>query len=274
MTIKSIMTQLGSDADSEARLAAALSIAKAHNAVLVGVACQMVPPMTATPWAGVVQADWYAAASKSINEAIAQYEKHFHEQVKDLPRGGVFESGMDYPGMAMARAARQVDLIIASPPNANSNQYFCADAGELVLTSGRPVLVTPTKAEPLKAERILLAWKDTREARRAMIDALPFLVEAQLVTVAAIAHESEQEGATISVGQVAEALKRHGVSVQTEVLAPEGQAGSQVIHTARNLNADLIVAGGYGHSRLGEWVLGGVTRDLLHQAHFHILLSH
>jgi nucleotide-binding universal stress UspA family protein len=275
MTIKSIMTQLGSDADSEARLNCALNLAKAHNALLIGVACQTVPPMTAGPWAGVVQADWYVAASKSVKEAIAKYESSFWAAVEGLPRGGVFESGMDYPAMAMARAARQADLIIASPPNPKTtSQYLLADASELVITSGRPVLVTPTGAPPLKGERVLIAWKDTREARRAMMDALPLLVEASLVTVLEIAHKDEHDLAKISVGQVAEALRRHGVSVQAEVAEPDGHAGTQIMQEARKLNADLVVAGGYGHSRLGEWVLGGVTRDLLHQDHCHVLLSH
>jgi nucleotide-binding universal stress UspA family protein len=119
-----------------------------------------------------------------------------------------------------------------------------------------------------------VAWKNTREARRALADALPFLMRASQVTVAVISGESE-EVEHIGLQEVSERLGRHGVKVKT-LVAPKGcgTVTDAIERVAGEVSADLIVVGAYGHSRLQEWVLGGVTEDLLAASSRCVLFSH
>jgi nucleotide-binding universal stress UspA family protein len=136
---------------------------------------------------------------------------------------------------------------------------------------GRPVLVAPPGFERLAAKRVVVAWKDTREARRAVHDALPFLVRAEQVHVAVAGHEARREGGA----DVAAYLASHGVSVATRLLhQPEIGAADEILRFARREDADLIVMGAYGHSRLREWVFGGATRDMLQGTSLCCLMSH
>ena len=110
----------------------------------------------------------------------------------------------------------------------------------------------------------MIAWKDTREARRAVRDALPLLQEAQRVSIAEVTSEGMEESAVARIADVARYLAHHDVSVgqQTGIAADESE-GNVLLRLAREQDADLIVAGAYGHNRLSEWVFGGVTRNLL-----------
>ena len=116
----------------------------------------------------------------------------------------------------------------------------------------------------LAAARVLIAWKDTREARRAVQSALPFLRVAEQVTMLEIADEALKEAALAHLDDLEVYLGRHRIKVSGKaVLRAVGSVSEQLKRTARNDGADLIVAGAYGHTRLGEWIFGGVTRDLL-----------
>jgi nucleotide-binding universal stress UspA family protein len=133
----------------------------------------------------------------------------------------------------------------------------------------------PPEGGRLLAEKVVVAWKDSREARRARSDALPFLVKAQQVVIAALTGSDGQEAATFEVEEVARGLSRHGVNAVGRVeTAPDSGVASALDDIASAVGADLIVCGGYGHSRLNEWVFGGVTRDLLRAPRRFVLLSH
>ena len=145
----------------------------------------------------------------------------------------------------------------------------------MVLAAGRPVLVVPPNLDTLSEERVIVGWKDTREARRALRDALPFLERAAAVTIAEISDEESEVDAGRRAGDVVRYLARHNVRVGPTIAAhPKGGIADELIGLARAEGADLIVAGAYGHSRLGEWVFGGVTRDLLGSSPVCCLLAH
>jgi len=144
----------------------------------------------------------------------------------------------------------------------------------LALTCGRPVLSAPPSAPPLQAKHVMLAWKDTREARRAMSDALPFLKQAEAVLVAQVCESVDAPDATIAVDDVVTALKRHGVKAEGKVTCDHPASGAEIVRQAKLFGADLVVLGCYGHTRFGEWMFGGVTRDLLRQDEVYLLLSH
>ena len=120
----------------------------------------------------------------------------------------------------------------------------------------------------------VVGWKDTRETRRAAFDALPLLKKAAHVAVVEIAAEEELAAAGTHLDDVVGWLKRHGVVVVSLAAPSTGDDATQLNAIAEEHGADVIVAGAYGHSRLREWVLGGVTRDLLLRADRCSLVSH
>jgi nucleotide-binding universal stress UspA family protein len=141
------------------------------------------------------------------------------------------------------------------------------------MRAGRPVMLVPESSRPAPFERILVAWKDTREARRAVSDALPLLAKARNVLVVEIHAAEEHAAAGQSVSRVSRWLARHGVTAEEKVVAAERANASQLSGLARAHGADLIVAGAYGHNRQGRWTLGGITSELLSGGRC-VLLSH
>jgi nucleotide-binding universal stress UspA family protein len=139
---------------------------------------------------------------------------------------------------------------------------------------GRPALVVPTTIHTLKLNHVLVGWKDTREARRATLDALPILKKAARVTIVEIADEKDSSAGRTHLEDVASWLKRHGVSAEQFVSPSSGNDAMRLNTIAQGQGVDLIVAGAYGHSRLREFVLGGVTHDLLLCANRCSFVSH
>jgi nucleotide-binding universal stress UspA family protein len=126
------------------------------------------------------------------------------------------------------------------------------------------VLVVPPGIDTLRAERVVIGWKDSREARRALQDSLPLLHEAKFVAVVEVCEKGIEAIARRRVDDVAGYLTRHRISVGSVLAAhAEGSVADELLRVAKAEGADLIVTGAYGHSRLGEWIFGGVTRDLL-----------
>lgn len=121
---------------------------------------------------------------------------------------------------------------------------------------------------------MLVGWKDTREARRRVVDALPLLARAAQVTVAAIAAQEELAEVRTQVGEVVGWLKHHAIDARALASAARSSHANDLSAVADELDADLIVAGAYGHSRQREWVPGGVTSDLLLRAERCSLVSH
>jgi nucleotide-binding universal stress UspA family protein len=122
---------------------------------------------------------------------------------------------------------------------------------------------------------VVIAWKDTREARRALADGLPILKCAEEVLLLEVCSKNEAADIAPHHGAVLEYLARHGVTARSKIVPGEPNFAADTLQSeAKALGADLIVAGGYGHSRLGEWVIGGVTSDLLADPQRFVLFSH
>jgi len=137
------------------------------------------------------------------------------------------------------------------------------------------VLVVPTGVDSLRAKHVVIGWKDTREARRAVQDSLPLLHEAEHVTIVEVCEEGMEEQAQRRIDDVAHYLTRHRIKVAARTVAhSKGPAADELIRVGREQSADLIVAGAYGHSRLGEWIFGGVTRGLLRSCPVCCLFAH
>lgn len=149
-----------------------------------------------------------------------------------------------------------------------------ADTSDLVMLAGRPVLLVPAGVVSLPLQTAVVFWKDSRESRRALHDALPLLRLASRVVLVSVVREDRRPAQQPQMALVKAWLQHHDVESELMLLAAAGDEVTQLQGIAAEQEADVIVAGAYGHGRLQEWALGGVTRDLLLQADRCALLSH
>ena len=198
-----------------------------------------------------------------ILERLQRLGETFRLSAGPNPGGVEWRSSTHFPSEVIAGEARAADLVVIGREALAGDVYHTYDPGTVILAAGRPVLVVPRGLRRFQPSRVMIAWKDTREARRAVRDALPFLKEARSVSIAAVKPQGA-ENVDKQVADVAQYLVRHHVSVgqQIETVA-EGEEGPILLELAKEHAADLIVAGGYGRTRLREWIFGGVTRHLL-----------
>jgi nucleotide-binding universal stress UspA family protein len=275
MTYAAVITHVQADPDAAPRLARAVEIARRFDAALIGVAAEMVPPLAFDGGFYSLESDWMTVMRETIETRLRQAHDSFAAATAGFGDRASFSRRLQLPSPAVAAASRAADLIVAGgAPRRAYQAYRDVSPAELAVTSGRPVLVAPPGARPLDGRTVLLAWKDSREARRALTDALPFFARAERVVVAAITPKGDADQARIEVDDVAQALQRRGITAVAKVVEDSHPDGFQILHQARLEGADLIVSGAYGHSRLGEWVFGGVTADLLAQDEAWLLLSH
>jgi nucleotide-binding universal stress UspA family protein len=275
MTYAAVMTHVQADADTAPRLACAVDMAKRFDAALIGVGAEMIPPLAFDGGFYSLEADWTTAVRQSIEERLKLAEASFVAAVGKLGETAIWTTGLQLPGPAVSAASRAADLIVAGGvPHRHADPYRDASPGELALTSGRPVLVAPSAGPALLGKRIALAWKDGREARRALTDSIPFLEAAEQVLVLAVCAEIDVEQMKAQVEDVVAGLTRRGIKATPKVATHAGSDGQAILEQAAGADADLIVSGAYGHTRFGEWVFGGVTRDLLSQDERYLLLSH
>jgi nucleotide-binding universal stress UspA family protein len=224
------------------------------------------PLYTATLWAAVAEKASGAATLEfeAVKERTRRSETPMELRREDVLIGTVED--------VVARHAMHADITIMQAP-ANIHEDAAFEAA--LFRSGRPVLVMPAawKGETI-GKRVVVAWKPKREAARAVADAAPFLSEADQVTVVTVDARPESQGAGAG-RDICTNLARKGVAVELRNIDGMGQgAETALLDEARALEADLIVMGGYGHSRLREFVFGGVTRALSRTPPIPVLLSH
>lgn len=256
-----------------ARVKLAAALARDFGAHLIGLGAETFDPApTVDPFFGYAAGEWIVLVQEQINTDLKNAEEAFR---RDAAGADIeWRSTQAFPARAMARVARGADLIVASP-RGRLGPTLCVDPAELVMHAGRPVLIAPETATRVGAKAVVVAWKDTREARRAVADAMPFLVRAEDVIVQAVCEDDDVDESRFQADDVVTHLKRHGVRARANVstTAPEG-VGRELERIAELNKADLIVAGAYGHNRVAEWAFGGVTDDLLHRPPCAVLLSH
>lgn len=183
------------------------------------------------------------------------------------------------PAQVAALQASYADLTIVAGMSGDRSDGDVATAyfGSLLLESGRPVLMVPPGTHtPLPARCVMVAWQPARGAARAVHDAMPLLQAAGEVDVLVVASLPDgRDHAARQGAALATHLSRHGVQARVVVPDASGRSiGALVLEHARASKAGLIVAGGYGHSRLREWAMGGVTRELLTASPLPVLFSH
>lgn len=270
MSFKSIIVNLAVDAPPAAMVKVGIELADRFGAHLIGLAAADVPPLVATGDGMVYEGEIMQIQRTEIEKRLAELRAEF-ERLVPASITSEWRQAICGPTRFLGVSARAADLIVTGSGE-GENIYRAVDIGSLALDAGRPVLVAAGNIEHILAKTVLVAWKDTREARRAIADALPFLVTANEVVVATI--DTEREGSIRdSLADVAVFLEHHGIKARTELIAGEAD-GDRLSTFARSIHADLIVSGAYGHSRLREWAFGGVTRTLIAESGINRLMSY
>ncbi|MDF0492052.1 universal stress protein [Bradyrhizobium yuanmingense] len=277
MTYATVMVSLALDQPNEARLQVAGELAERFEAAIVGVAAaQFAPPLYFTD--GAEAQALIDEGEASIRRRLAGLEAQFRAAVKNRGWHAEWRSAMDYPARFVTAQARCADIVVSGGQSpAFSDAFSLASPKDLVMQAGRPLLVVPDRANWLDLRSVLVAWKDTPEARRAVAGALPMLHKAKDVTIVEIPERGDDRSAVMAgVSDVAAWLGRHGITATARVLEAAGNetAAARLEKVAGDTGAGLIVAGAYGHSRFRELILGGVTQYLVTQTVRSVLLSH
>jgi nucleotide-binding universal stress UspA family protein len=277
MTYATVMVSLALDQPNEARLEAAGQIAERFDAGIVGIAAaQFSPPLYFT--SGEQAQDLIDQGRASIKKRISELEAQFREATKNRTGHVEWRCAIDFPARYILQETRCADIIVSGgQSSASSDPFAVANPKDLVMQAGRPLLMVPDNVNWLDLRSVLVAWKDTLEARRAIADSLPMLRKAKDVTVAEIVEGGDGRSAAESrVRDVVAWLSRHGVSASELVPDDNGnrEATVQLDGIAADVGAGVVVAGAYGHSRFRELILGGMTQHLITQSTRCVLLSH
>jgi nucleotide-binding universal stress UspA family protein len=262
MTYKSILVNIDIDGANASLIKLATDLAMRFNARLIGFSAADVPLPTVTAdsviFDGEIMVQQRENIERRLEELRQEFEEHAATSAEKEWRGDVGN-----PTRLLIETARAADLIVTvSPEGASSgNVHRSVDLGSLMLQAGRPVLVVARDAERVLINKALVAWKDTREARRAVADALSLLSLAKEVRVITV-DDAADDHVSESLSDVSAFLSRHGIKARAEVF-PEKADGRTICDLANVMHADLVVSGAYGHSRFREWAFGGVTRTLL-----------
>lgn len=279
---KSILVHLDGSADDHRRLAFAETVARHFDAHLTGLFANLLPSAFAASdlqhgGAAEIIASLIERARAEGDAIEARLRERFEGlgarwdlRRVDAPRDLLCEK--------VAREARWADVFVALRPLARGKDPVWVDLVETVLfDAGRAILLVPQEGE-LSADlaRPFVCWTDTRESVRAVGEALPFLVRAGEATIAMVDPDTGVGGQWREPeADLARRLSRHGVKSDFLALAKGGHdVGETLLRAAGERGADLVVLGGYGHSRLREWVLGGVTRTMLEKAKVPLLIAH
>ncbi len=276
MTYRTVMVHLVPGASNTAVLRVAAELATRFDAGVIGIAaCQ---PMQIVDGGGCyVPGELVAEDRARIEDDLEEAEVDFRTALEPHAtfvewRSTIVESSL---AAFIEAEARSADLLVTGMRENGSGRYSRTPSiADIIMQAGRPVFVAPSGAVGLQLDRVVIGWTDTAEARRAIAIALPILHHASSVRIVEIAGEEDTGGAWKRIRDVSQWLARHGVASQNEVIATGANGVAQLSAEAGRRDADLIVAGAYGHSRVREWALGGVTDDLLRHSSRCLLLSH
>jgi len=276
MNYATLMVHLELGSPNAGLLNIAGDLAARLHASVVGIAvCQ---PIRIVYSDGYVPGEIIEQDRQQIDDEIRVAKTEFHAALDGHSATVEWRSAVTYRPLSdhLAKEARCADLLITrverNPSIFDMSHHL--DVGDLVMQIGRPCLIVPDGTDRLALDHVIVGWKDTGETRRTISDALPLLRVARRVTVVEIAAEDDLAAARATVQDVVGWLKRHGIDASPLVSSATGHDADQLNAIVQEQKGDLLVAGAYGHSRVREWALGGVTRDLLLQAKRCALVSH
>ena len=278
MAYRDILVVTDDTPQCEERTNVALRLAGRHGAHAIGlmVGEQVYTPRYAT---ANIPAEFFAEQREAEAEAKRRVRERFERLAAAAGVPHEWHAMEGDPVKSVALSSRHADLAVIGQDDPDRGGYGTATdlAEHVVLSSGRPVLVVPyVGTYPNVGERVLVAWDASREAARAVADALPLLVAAQhVVTLSANPDSGAADHERIPGADIARHLARHGVRVEAQrVSAKDVAIADLLLNRITDEGIDLLVMGAYGHTRVREIWLGGVTRRLMQSMTVPVLISH
>jgi nucleotide-binding universal stress UspA family protein len=275
--IKDIVVSLSTEAGRGVAGSYAVSIAEAFGAHVAAIAFALeavIPPtfMGGMP-ADLIEAQ-RAESEKFARAAVASFEEAARRAGVSA-QSHVITTSLAGAADTFGRIGRRFDLCVvqqAEPDKIAPEELIIEGA---LFESGRPVIVVPyIQRGGLKLDRVMICWDGSRNAARAIADAMPLLGKAKAVDILIVASEAPKSNEIPGV-DMAGHLARHGLKVDVKrIVAKDTDVASTILSHAADTSADFIVMGGYGHSRLREFVLGGATRGMLGAMTVPVLMSH
>ncbi|MCO5129531.1 MAG: universal stress protein [Xanthobacteraceae bacterium] len=274
--MKDIIVKIEHDKQHDQALDFAISVAETFDAHVAGVSFGVLgglPNYSLIGIPGTVLADLLAESEKDARTALERFRGLAGRSKLSFSEHLILDAEFGV-GDAFASLARHYDLSIVRQSDDDGPDNELAIEAALFNT-GRPTIVVPYIHQGgLKLDRVLCCWDGGAPAARAVNDALPLLKRAGTVEILNVTGPSEASKGEIHGVEIANHLARHDVKVEIETLAALGTGVADIILShAADRAVDMIVMGGYGHSRLREFVLGGVTRDLLRSMTVPALMS-
>ena len=275
MSYKTILVHCDHGNHCAVGIEVAIRLAKQYDAHLIALYTQ--PPFVLPGYLMQSGQEIDEVQKKAAAEDMARAKAAYTNQVSNMGfKNAEWRSMIDSPVDAVTMQARCADLVVVGQRAFSEGSNITKSIpAQLVLASCRPVMIVPSSGSFLSiGRRILVAWNASREAARAITDALPLLKSAESVNLIALSpkHGSREP---VPVDDIVHYLERHEVT--TKVLSDhvaDIDVGNMLLSRAADLGTDLLVMGGYGHSRLREWVLGGATRTILDSMTVPVLMSH
>jgi len=275
--LKNIVVNLSVGEAADAATAYAVSVATTFESHLAGIAFNYEPSMAEFGYEGVAVSlieQEREKAARLADAAIAKFEESARRQGVSAESHRL-DANFAGAGEQFATLARRFDLSVVTQaePRKVVPEGMIIEAA--LFDSGRPVLAVPyIQKTGLTLDRVMVGWDGSRNAARAVGDAMPFLTRAKAVEVVMVTAEraksDEMPGADI-----AHHLARHGLNVSVQrIVSVETDVANTILSYAADAGTDFLVMGGYGHSRLREFVLGGATRGILAAMTVPVLMSH
>jgi nucleotide-binding universal stress UspA family protein len=276
--LNDIVVHIPADRASDGIIDCAVSVAKAFDAHLDGIVCTYQPINPAIVVGA--SAAYYAAATHyntDSDEAAARLD-HFEIAARAAGISHGARSVCDSPVMAneaLSEMSRLYDLCVVPQPDRSKPGHHDPLPEAVLFSSGRPMLMVPyIHTGPLKIERVLICWDGGRPAARAVHDAMPFLRKAQAIDIVAVNEDEEAVGEASSEALVAHLLRHDLSATAHRFTSAPSNIHNSILSMAADNSTDLLVMGGYGHSRLREFILGGVTRGVFKSLTVPALISH
>lgn len=274
---RDIAVHLEGSPEDEFRLAWAEALAASHGARLTGIFTNVLPDPA------LFAGDFGVSAIGQLTDTVIEEgnvtETRLKQRFGRLGPANELRRLDAFPGMleqAVATEARWNDLFVASSPRDGEQARWRAMVESVMFDGGRGLCLLSPKAELRSAIRtVLIAWVDSRQSARAVVEAMPLIAQASQVHIVTVREEAHgRMGGAEVLADITAHLTRCGAEVTANALYTETTPADALLGEARRISADLIVAGAYGHSRFREWVLGGVTEDFLANSTVPLLMAH
>jgi len=275
-TIRDLVVQLTGSGEDEHRLAMAGTIARSFDAHIIGVHVHLLPDILdiTDPTQSATIRTLLETSDQDADRSFKALEARFAH----LPTSHELRRLHGFPadvGFELASIARNADLFIGTRPYGDPEGRHRIEE-QVLFSAGQACLFLPPGGTPhQRFDKIVIAWDTTREAVRAVGEAVPFLNRASSVHVVHIASPwGESKVIEKNLEQLVAHLSRHGVQAEVVTTPFVSNSGEQIEEIAHQQGADLLVMGAYGHTRLVELVFGGATRYVLRHATLPVLMAH